>query len=149
MRNLTFALFQHERIETTLTKAKEVRPFVDRILTLGKTGGLHSRRRAFSLMGNILGQEGGKKLDILSKVFGELAERFKDQAGGYTRIIRLGRRPGDAAPMAVLELIGAEIKKKKKDSSSTEDSKAAEPKPEKKAKASKKEKASKTKKVAA
>src|SRR3954464_5746596 len=78
MRNLALALFQHERIETTVHKAKEVRRFVDKLITLGKKGGMHNRRRAFSLFGNIItkGAE-GKRVDIIGeKVFGEFAKRY-------------------------------------------------------------------------
>ncbi len=113
LRNLAAALFQHERIETTLIKAKEIRPFVDKIITLGRKGGLHNRRRAFSLLGNKIINPGGQnRLDVLDKVFGELATRLKDRNGGYTRIIKLGTRPGDAAPMAIMEIIGAQLKVK-------------------------------------
>jgi large subunit ribosomal protein L17 len=124
MRNLAYALFINERIETTLTKAKEVRPFVDKIITLGKAGTLQARRQAFALMGNKIGTgTGGKKLDILgTKVFKTFATRYKAREGGYTRIIRLGNRPGDCAPMAYLELLDLQLKDKKKDG---EESKAA------------------------
>ena len=109
MRNLALALFQNERITTTHIKAKECRRFIEKIITLGKKGGLHNRRQAFSLMGNItVTNEDGQRVDVLDKVFGELAERYKNRSGGYTRIYRLARdRAGDAAPMAILELVDA------------------------------------------
>ena len=110
LRNLAYSLFQHERIRTTLAKAKEVRPFVDQLITLGKSGSLHDRRRAFALLGNKIGLEtGGKKLDIVGKIFSEYAKKLTSK-GGYTRIVRLTPRPGDAAPMAMLELVGAKLK---------------------------------------
>jgi large subunit ribosomal protein L17 len=109
MRNLAFSLFQHERIETTEAKAKEARRFIDKIITLAKDGTLHARRRAFSLMGNKMASDTeGKKIDVIGKVFSVLAKRMADRKGGYTRIIHLGARPGDAAPKVILELIGAE-----------------------------------------
>ncbi|TVQ80261.1 MAG: 50S ribosomal protein L17 [Bradymonadales bacterium] len=109
MRNLAFSLFQHERIKTTMPKAKEARRFAEKIITLGKKGSLHDRRRAMALMGNKIIHHGdSKKEDVIGKVFGELAERYKNRAGGYTRIIRLPReRAGDAASMVLFELVDA------------------------------------------
>jgi large subunit ribosomal protein L17 len=143
MRNLAFALFQNERIKTTDKKAKEVRRFIDKIITLGKKGGLHNRRNAFALMGNITGQIKGKRIDILKKVFDDIAKR-SDRSGGYTRIIPLGNRPGDAAPIVYLELVDRKVedKKKKKDDTPAADEKKkpaakkkADPKKETKKKA--------------
>lgn len=113
MRNLTFALLEQERIETTLAKAKEVRGFAEKIITLGKRGSLHDRRRAMALMGNkIVHKKSGKKEDVVGKAFGDLAERYKNRTGGYTRIMKLGyARPGDAAPMVILELVDRPEKK--------------------------------------
>jgi large subunit ribosomal protein L17 len=106
MRNLSFSLFQHERIETTLTKAKEMRRFAEKLISLGKKGDLHSRRRAMALMGNKIIHKAGEKEDVIGKVFGELATRYKSRPGGFTRVIKLGRpRAGDAAPMAIIELV--------------------------------------------
>lgn len=107
MRNLALGLFENERIVTTLAKAKEVRRFVDSIITLAKAGGMHDRRRAFALMGNktITTSEGTR--DPLQKVFTEFSKRYESRPGGYTRIIKLGYRPGDAAPKAILELVDA------------------------------------------
>lgn len=124
MRNLSFSLFQHERIETTLTKAKEMRRLTEKLISLGKRGDLHSRRRAMALMGNKMIHKAGEKEDIIGKVFGELATRYKSRNGGYTRIIKLGRpRPGDTAPMAIIELVDAPekpLKKTKEDEPKTE-----------------------------
>lgn len=109
MRNLALALFEKERIRTTLTKAKEMRGFVEGIIELGKTGGLHNRRRAFALMGNKTVTASGERRDPLAKVFGEFATRYANRKGGYTRIYKLGNRPGDAAPMALIELVDANL----------------------------------------
>lgn len=95
-RNLVTDLLRHERLVITEAKAKEVRGMAERVITLGKGGGLHARRQA-------LAQVPDK--DVVSKVFGELKERYAQRPGGYTRITKLGPRQGDAAPMAVLELV--------------------------------------------
>lgn len=112
MRNLAWALFDHERITTTLAKAKEVRRFVDSIIGLAKAGTLHDRRRAFALMGNktVLNSETGERTDPLTKVFSEFGKRYANRPGGYTRIIQMGTRPGDAAPKVILELVDANLK---------------------------------------
>lgn len=110
MRNMAFSLFEHERIQTTLIKAKESRRLIEKLITLGKRGGLHNRRRAMALLGNkvIHNKQTGERVDIVGKLFDELAERYKNRSGGYTRIYRLAReRAGDAAPMAILELVDA------------------------------------------
>lgn len=113
MRNLAFSLFEHERITTTLSKAKEARSFVDKIIGLGKDGSLHSRRRAMALMGNkIIHLSSGKKVDIVGKVFDDIAKRVKNRKGGYTRILKLAReRAGDKAPMVIFELVDRVEKK--------------------------------------
>lgn len=98
-RNLVTALLQRERIETTLAKAKELRSKAEKTITLGKKGTLAARRRAF----NIVNQK-----DVLAKLFDTLAERYADRNGGYTRIIKLGPRRGDNAPMAIIELVDRE-----------------------------------------
>ena len=97
--NMAAALVKHEQIKTTLPKAKELRPIVDRLITLGKRGetNLHARRQAITKLG------GNAKL--ADKLFTTLADRYSDRAGGYTRVIRAGFRYGDNAPMAVIELI--------------------------------------------
>jgi large subunit ribosomal protein L17 len=95
-RNLVTDLLGYEKITTTEAKAKEVRSLAERMITLGKKGGLHSRRQALSFV-----------LDkaVTEKVFAELAPRYAERPGGYTRIIKLGRRVGDGAPMVQLELV--------------------------------------------
>ena len=102
LRNLMNALVHSERIETTLPKAKELRPLADRLITLGKAGTLHSRRRAFSLLTD---------KEATDKLFATLAGRFVDRQGGYTRIVRTGFRVGDGAEMAIIEYLPAEEKK--------------------------------------
>ncbi|MBI4307735.1 MAG: 50S ribosomal protein L17 [Chloroflexi bacterium] len=104
-RNLATDLLEHERIVTTLAKAKETRIFAERMITLGKEKSLHARRQALSFV---------YKKDVVDKLFADLADRYKDRSGGYTRIIRLGPRPGDSAMMAQIELVDAEEKAKKK-----------------------------------
>jgi len=92
---MVVSLLQHERIKTTLAKGKELRGWADRIISLGKQGTLHARRRAFAF----LRDEG-----IVKRLFDEIAPKFKDREGGYTRIYRLGWRVGDAAPLSLVEL---------------------------------------------
>lgn len=94
--NMAAALIRHEQIATTLPKAKELRPFVDKLITLGKRGGLHARRQALSVL---------RDAELTRKLFGPLAERYKERKGGYTRVLRAGHRYGDAADMAVIELV--------------------------------------------
>jgi large subunit ribosomal protein L17 len=96
-RNLVLSLIRHERIRTTDAKAKELRRFADRMVTLGKRGDLSARRRAFDFM---------RSRDAVKKLFDEIAPRFKDRAGGYTRVIKFGFRRGDAAPLSVVEFTG-------------------------------------------
>jgi large subunit ribosomal protein L17 len=98
-RNLVGALIQRERISTTLAKAKELRGKVEKTITLGKKGTLHARRQAFKL---------APQKEIVQKVFGPLAERYAKRPGGYTRIIKIGPRKGDNAPMAFIELVDRE-----------------------------------------
>ena len=98
-RNLVGALIKRERISTTLAKAKELRGKVEKTITLGKRGTLHARRQAFKLV---------PAKDAVQKVFGPLAERYANRPGGYTRIIRIGHRKGDDAPMAFIELVDRE-----------------------------------------
>jgi len=96
LRNMATSLVLHERIETTVPKAKELRGIVDRMITLGKRGDLHARRQALSYLYDDA---------AVSKVFSDLAERFKTRPGGYTRILKKGFRFGDGADMAFLELV--------------------------------------------
>lgn len=95
-RNLVSELFQHEKIVTTEAKAKEVRGLAEKVITLGKEGGLASRRRALQFVAD-------KR--TIDKVFAQLASRYKDRPGGYTRMLKLGPRVGDNAPLAQLELV--------------------------------------------
>ena len=95
-RNQLASLFTHERITTTLPKAKDLRPLAEKMVTLGKRGGLHARRLALK---NLPDQ------DAVKRLFDTIAPRFSERAGGYTRIMKLGRRPGDGAEMAILELV--------------------------------------------
>ena len=92
------SLLEHERIQTTDAKAKEVRRLADRMITLGKRGTLHARRRALRVI---------RRKDVAAKVFDELADRYRDRPGGYTRVLKLGLRTGDAAPVSIVELVGA------------------------------------------
>ncbi len=95
-KNMANALIKHEQIVTTLPKAKDLRRVVDRLITLGKRGGLHARRQAFAHL---------RDDAMTSKLFEVLADRYKDRPGGYTRVLKAGFRYGDAAPMAVIELV--------------------------------------------
>ncbi|CAK8710980.1 MAG: 50S ribosomal protein L17 [Candidatus Electrothrix sp. AW2] len=97
MRNIVTSLLEHERISTTVPKAKEARRVAEKMITLGKRGDLHARRQAMAFI---------RSKDIVAKLFDELSEQYADRQGGYTRIIRTGVRPGDAAPMAMIELVG-------------------------------------------
>src|SRR5512145_2152610 len=99
MRNLITALLREEKIRTTDPKAKELRRWVDRVITLGKRGDLHARRQAASIV---------QDKTVVRKLFDTIGPRFKDRPGGYTRIIKLGMRRGDAAQMALIELVGGE-----------------------------------------
>lgn len=94
--NMAVALLTHEQIKTTLPKAKELRRFADRMITLGKKGQLNNRRQAFAFL---------RDDDAVSKLFSTLAERYKDRSGGYTRVLKAGFRYGDNAPMAIIELV--------------------------------------------
>ena len=94
--SMAVSLLNHEQIKTTLPKAKELRRFADKLITLGKKGTLHSRRQAASFLRDDV---------ALVKLFSVLAERYQDRPGGYTRVLKAGFRHGDAAPMAVIELV--------------------------------------------
>lgn len=100
MRNLVTSLLRHERIKTTDPKAKEVRRWADRMIGLGKEGTLHARRRALGFI---------RDRAVVQKVFDTLAPRFKERNGGYTRIVKVGWRRGDHAPISVIELLGEQI----------------------------------------
>ena len=105
--NMAHALLKHEQITTTLPKAKDLRPIVERLITLGKRGGLHARRQALATL-----QDAG----ITEKLFSTLAERYKERQGGYCRIIKAGFRHGDTADMAVIELVDRDPDAKGQDS---------------------------------
>ena len=122
-RNMVTSLLNHERIYTTVPKAKEMRRWAEWMITLGKHGDLHSRRRALAII---------REKDVVHKVFAELAQRYQNRAGGYTRIVKVGFRRGDAAPMCLLELIteGGESGKKKKGKKSPKKTEAAPAKTE-------------------
>jgi large subunit ribosomal protein L17 len=105
--NMAHALLKHEQITTTLPKAKDLRPIVERLITLGKRGGLHARRQAIAKLGDKA---------LVEKLLATLAERYADRPGGYTRIIRDGFRYGDDAPMALIELVERDVSAKGQDS---------------------------------
>jgi large subunit ribosomal protein L17 len=106
-RNMSASLIKHEQITTTLAKAKELRPYVEKLVTLGKRGGLSNRRLAMSrLMDEAQ----------LAKLFDVIAARYADRAGGYTRIVKAGIRASDAAPMAIIEFVDRDVDAKGKDS---------------------------------
>ena len=104
MRNMVTSLLEHERIETTEAKAKEIRGLAERLITLGKRGDLHARRQALSVINN-------KK--VAHKLFDEIAPRFTDRNGGYTHIFKTRNRPGDGAALAIVELIPPELQEAK------------------------------------
>jgi large subunit ribosomal protein L17 len=95
-RNMAVALIKHEQITTTLPKAKELRPVAEKLVTLGKRGGLHAKRQAFDQL---------RDVTIVAKLFDTLATRYKTRNGGYTRVLKAGMRFGDAADMAVIEFV--------------------------------------------
>ena len=107
-RNMAVALLKHEQIKTTLPKAKELRVVVDRLITLGKRGSLHTRRQALSRLNN--------DTVIVDKLFATLAERYADRQGGYTRVLKADYRYGDNAPMAFIELVDRDADAKGLDS---------------------------------
>jgi large subunit ribosomal protein L17 len=105
LRNLVTNVIERERITTTLSRAKAVRPLLERLITLGKRDSLHARRQAAGVLMNA---------EATKKLFNDIAPRFADRSGGYTRIVHAGWRVGDGARVAILELIGSELKKKAK-----------------------------------
>ncbi|UCD78365.1 MAG: 50S ribosomal protein L17 [Desulfobacterales bacterium] len=104
-RNMVTSLFKYDRIQTTGAKAKELRRWADHLITLAKRGDLHARRQALAIV---------REKDVVHKLFENAAERFGGVSGGYTRIVKLGRRPGDAAPVSMIELVISQDTKKKK-----------------------------------
>ena len=113
LRNQAQALLAHERIETTVPKAKELRPFVERLITIAKRGVRAADPKGQSLSARRLVMRDILSEDVVTKLFDELAPRFMERPGGYTRILRLGHRRGDAAELAQIELIGSEFDPKK------------------------------------
>jgi len=118
-RNMVTSLFKYDRIQTTDTKAKELKRWADNIITLAKRGDLNARRQALSVV---------REKDVVNKLFAEAAERFGSRAGGYTRIVKLGRRPGDSAPVSMIELIAADTAKSKEKKPKKKGAKASKPK---------------------
>ena len=104
-RNMVTSLFKHDRIRTTDVKGKELRRWADNLITLAKRGDLHARRQALSIV---------REKEVVYKLFEEASEKYGAVSGGYTRIVKMGRRPGDAAPISLVELISVEKSKKKK-----------------------------------
>ena len=119
-RNIVASLFEHETISTTIQKAKEVKSFAEKLITLAKKGSLHHRRRAIALLGNraLLAEEDGsmvKKGTVVGKLFSEIGPRYLERSGGYTRIIRLPkRRLGDNGEVVLLQLVGQDDQRGKK-----------------------------------
>ena len=105
--NLAAALIKHEQIVTTLPKAKDLRPIVDKLVTLGKRGGLHARRQAIAQM---------RDLAMVKKLFEVIGPRYKGRDGGYTRVLKAGFRYGDSAPVAVIEFVDRDVEARGKDS---------------------------------
>ena len=96
LRNMVTSLLEHEQIKTTDAKAKELRGITDRMITLAKRGDLHARRQALSVI---------QSKEVTAKLFDELAERYRERPGGYTRVIKVGNRHGDSAPVSIIELV--------------------------------------------
>ncbi len=113
--NMATALIKHEQIKTTVAKAKDLRPVVDRLITLGKRGSLHARRQAYSVL---------RDDKVTQKLFSELADRYRERPGGYTRVLRSGFRYGDAAAMAIIELVDRDPAAKGQDSGPTAEQRA-------------------------
>jgi large subunit ribosomal protein L17 len=107
LRSMATSLIKHEQITTTLPKAKELRPYVERIITLGKRGDLHARRQAYAQI---------RDEKVVEKLFTTIAERYKGRDGGYTRVLKAGIRYGDAATMGVIELVDRDVNAKGLDS---------------------------------
>jgi large subunit ribosomal protein L17 len=105
--NMAAALIKHEQIVTTLPKAKDLRPIVEKLVTLGKRGDLHARRQAIAQM---------RDLAMVKKLFDVLAPRYKERHGGYTRVLKAGYRYGDSAPVAVIEFVDRDVEAKGRDS---------------------------------
>ena len=120
-KNMAQAIIKHEQIITTLPKAKTMKPIIDKLITLGKKGSIHARRQAFSQL---------RDNNMVSKLFGDLATRYADRQGGYSRVLKAGFRYGDKAPMAVIEFVDRDIQAKKVDIKKKEAPKKEENKPQ-------------------
>ena len=114
LKNMSQALIKHEQIVTTLVKAKTLRPYFDKLITIGKKGNLSARRQAISKIGD---------LKLVEKLFSILAKRYETRNGGYSRVLKAGFRYGDAAPMAVIELVDRDEEARGKDSGPTQEQK--------------------------
>ena len=114
LKNMSQALIKHEQIITTLVKAKTLKPYFDKLITIGKKGNLSARRQAISKVGD---------LKLVEKLFSILAKRYETRNGGYSRVLKAGFRYGDAAPMAVIELVDRDEEARGKDSGPTQDQK--------------------------
>ncbi len=114
--NMANALIKHEQIRTTVPKAKELRPFVEKLVTLGKRGGLHARRQAYAVL---------RDNEMTAKLFDTLAGRYAERRGGYTRVLRAGHRYGDAADMAIIEFVERDPEARGQDSGPTQEAAAA------------------------
>jgi large subunit ribosomal protein L17 len=110
--NMAASLIKHEQIVTTLPKAKDLRPIVEKLVTLGKRGGLHARRQAIAAL---------QDEAIVAKLFDVLADRYKARQGGYTRVLKAGFRHGDSAPVAVIEFVDRDVSAKGQDSGPAQD----------------------------
>ena len=119
-KNMAQAIIKHEQIITTLPKAKTMKPIVDKLITLGKKGSLHARRQAFSKL---------RDESMVAKLFGTLAPRYADRNGGYTRVLKAGYRYGDAAAMAVIELVDRDEDARGKDSGPIQNVESSENEP--------------------
>ena len=119
-KNMAQAIIKHEQIITTLPKAKTMKPIVDKLITLGKKGNLHARRQAFSKL---------RDESMVAKLFGTLAPRYADRNGGYTRVLKAGYRYGDAAAMAVIELVDRDEDARGKDSGPIQNVESSENEP--------------------
>src|SRR5918996_1423295 len=115
--NMSAALIKHEQIVTTLPKAKDLRPVVEKLITLGKRGDLHARRLAMSQL---------RDEDMVKKLFAVLGPRYRGRPGGYTRVLKAGFRYGDNAPMAVIEFVDRDVDARGQDSGPTQNNEAAE-----------------------
>jgi large subunit ribosomal protein L17 len=115
--NMALSLLKHEQIKTTLPKAKELRPVAEKLITLGKRGDLHARRQAFAML---------RDDKVVAKLFSTLADRYKARPGGYTRVLKAGFRYGDAAPMAVIELVDRDPDAKATDAGPTWENRGAD-----------------------